>query len=341
MNSESLREAFTYLARAGFHRTGRLPLVAARQWKWSWEREAWRRFRAGSPNVQEVAWPKFYWKLEDRSLQALFSALTLGRPEKGWEPPEPLRFLFPTNRRPSYSLISRYGRFVVRSHPEDEGRDFVYFGDDTLYLMQRARKLLELLGSDGVEQPSCLDLCCGGGGVGLALPDFEGRLLGIDLNPHAIELARASARAQALAHYAYECADMGKGLEGRYHLVFGNPPTLSPRLTGADVFHATGTWDDFEALLEAVLDALEPRGRAVFTLFSERTEQRDPAFQALERRLKGERGFTYTVRRVFPLPGGAELCHCALELLPAGEEGSRYVPFKGPAFLLGGLSWRR
>lgn len=341
VDSETLGRAFAYLSALEFHRTGRLPLVAARQWKWSWEREAWRRFQAGRSNVSEVAWPKLYWTLEDSSLRALFCALTLGRPEKGWEPPEPLRFLFTNPGRPLYSLISRFGRFILRSHPEDEGHDFVYFGDDTLYLMERSRDLLKLLLGSGVEQPCCLDLCCGGGGVGLALPPFEGELLGVDLNSHAIELARTTAQAQNLVNYRYRCMDTSEGLEGRFHLVFGNPPTLSSQLTGSDVFHATGTWTQFEALLDSVLGALHPRGRAVFTLFSQRTEGHDPAFSALEKRLKGERGFLYSVRRVFPLKGGTELCHCALELLPRGEIAAHYIPLKGPAFRLGGLSWRR
>lgn len=177
--------------------------------------------------------------------------------------------------------------------------------------------------------------------MGLALPNFEGRLHGIDLNPRAIAYARASAEAQGLANYSYHCTDMTEGLQGRYHLIFGNPPTLSPRLTGNDVFYATGTWECFESLLGTVLASLLPEGRALFTLFSESKDSKDPAFSALERLLTGRRGFTYRVRRVFPLSSTSVLNHCALELLPEGERGDGFIPFEGSAVLLGGVAWRR
>lgn len=338
---EALSSIFSYLEEAGFHQTQRLPLVAARQWSWAWEREAWKRFAEGEPNLGEVAWPALYWSLVPRWERELHRRLTLGRPDKNWQRPEELSPLFPDGCSPRFCVLSRFGRFVLRHHPHYSGEDFVYFGDDTLHLMEHSRRLLQIVGQQVSEPLRCLDLCCGGGGVGLALPEFEGEVLGIDLNPLAVELAAKTAQAQGLLNYSYQCQDVAGGLPGSFHLIFGNPPTLSPSLTGKDVFHATGTWEAFEHLLGLVLESLLPQGRAVFTLFSEWAAGRDEAWDSLGRFLAGKRGFTYTVRREFPLGAGRSLRHCVVELSPESQTEQVFVPLPKGCFLLPGHSWRK
>lgn len=341
LTAEALSSIFSYLDKAAFHRTQRLPLVAARQWSWVWEREAWKRFVEGKPNLGEVAWPALYWSMVARRERELFRRLTLGRPDPKWRRPAELSPLFPEGDSPRFCVISRFGRFILRHHPAHSGDDFVYFGDDTLHLMEHSRRLLQSLQQQVNEPLRCLDLCCGGGGVGLALPDFEGELLGIDLNPLAVELAQKTAQAQELFNYSYQCQDVAGGLPGSFHLIFGNPPTLSPSLTGKDVFHATGTWEAFEHLLGLVLKSLLPEGRGVFTLFSEWAAGRDEAWESLRGLLAGKRGFTYTVRREFPLGSGRSLRHCVVELLPESQPEYAFVDLPGGCYLLPGHTWRK
>ena len=324
---EELRSAFRYLDELDFPRTGRLPLVAARQWKPSWEKEAWRRFKSGLANIHEVAWPRFYLARVEPQVRQLFLALTLGRADDDFARRPELACFYAGGTEsgvPEWTVIHRFGRYILRSHPASSGEDWVYFGDDTLFLMERSRELLKLL-SDSCR---ALDLCCGGGGVGLGLPDFEGDLLGVDLNSPAIELADATARAQGLANYRYKSCDALEGLAGEFELIFGNPPTLSPSLTGRDVFHATGSDDVLPELLEKVLVSLKPTGRAVFTFFSELKDGRDLQWERLKTLLEGRRGCHCYVRREYPLGEGRYLRHSAMELSPAGENELLFEPLQ-------------
>ena len=333
---EKLRAAFQYLNQVGFLKTQRLPLVASRQWHWNDEREALERFRQGLANVSEVGVPRIYWKRESEQLRQLFRSLTLGLPDPEVAAVPELAPFFAGTARPRWSVVARFHRYILRSHPEDTGRDLVYFGDDTLFLMQRARELLNTL-----EGPvELLDLCCGGGGVGLALPDFEGQLLGVDLNSAAIELAESTAFAQELHHYNYKCWNIEQGLEGRYDFIFGNPPTLSPSLTGKDVFHATGTLEAFQQLLEPLLQALKPGGLALLTLFSQ-VNPDDEAFTAIQKTLKDRCGYRYEVRREFSIGSKGVLRHCALELYPDESEKTEFVPLRNAGIQLPALEWRR
>lgn len=337
---EELRKAFRFLDELDFPRTERLPLVAARQWKLSWEKEAWCRFKEGLANLHEVAWPGFYLSREDPMVRRLFLALTLGRTNEDLAQRPELACFYAGGAQsgvPRWTLVHRFGRYVLRSHPALSGEDWVYFGDDTLFLMNRSRELLKLLPGSG----RVLDLCCGGGGVGLGLPGFEGELLGVDLNSVAIELAKRTAGAQDLTNYSYQCCDALEGLEGEFDLIFGNPPTLSPTLTGRDVFHATGSEDVLPDLMERVLVALNPKGRAVFTFFSELSDGRDLQWERLKELLKGRRGCHCYVRREYPLGGGRALRHSALELRPEGEDEQLFESLKSRGIQLPAVKKRQ
>jgi SAM-dependent methyltransferase len=350
---ESLEEAFQYLNRRRFSETGRLPLVASRQWCPDWEAEAFKRFRSGQPNVQEVALPRWYWRLEKNDRRRLFFALTLGRPDSELAHQPELAPFYPVAESkvygegvlqgscPLWTVVPRFGRYVLRSHPDLAAADFVYFGDDTLFLMQRSREFLAQLQGEMERPLTCLDLCCGSGGVGLGLPPFDGEVHGVDLNAVAIQIAHLTAQAQALPNYSYRCCDAETGLEGRFDLVFGNPPTLSPTLTGKDVFHATGTLDAFRSLLSGVMDALKSHGYALLTLFSEVRAGEDAALEAVREVVGKWRGFRYRVRREFSLGGQRTLRHCALELLPESSPTRDFEPLLQRGVQLPWLNWRR
>jgi SAM-dependent methyltransferase len=338
-STDDLSEAFRHLTSLGFAATERIPLVAARQWRPSWERQAFRRFLRRMSNVDEVGLPGFYLAMESHRTRRLYRALTLGRADPELAASDELKPLYQGGQeaRPFWTVVHRFGRFVVRSHPSSEGRDWVYFGDDTLFLMRRSRELMALLNGPR----NCLDLCCGGGGVGLALPPFQGELLGVDLNGTAIELAQGVARAQGLENYHYRCTDAAEGLTGQFDLIFGNPPTLSPALTGRDVFHATGNENVLPELLEHVLPSLTDRGMALFTFFSQVEGDRDEQWERLGKLLKGRRGFKCYARREYPLGSGKRLRHSALELMPRGTDDAVFEPLDFSGIQLPGVAWRK
>ena len=352
---EELKGLFAYLDREGFAASQRLPLVASRQWWPGGEMESWRRFRRGDPNLHEVAVPAWDWAAHGKQNRSLFERLTLGRAANGWSRPDEVEVLFDRavpngwnldfssvdEASPLWTVVARFGRYILRSHPAMAGDHFVYFGDDTLFLMEQCRRLLAELQQEGTQRVRCLDLCCGGGGVGLSLPIFQGELQGLDLNPAAVALASSTARAQGLSHYNYECSDILEGLSGEYDLIFGNPPTLDPKLTGQDVFYATGSLDVLASILESCLTALSERGRAAMTVFSAVRDGRDETLDVVRKVLGERRGLTYRVRREFALREGLKLRHALLVLKPLRDTSQEVVPLAKPGWNLPGLSWRR
>jgi SAM-dependent methyltransferase len=337
---EELQQALRWLDSVHFPVTAALPLFTARHWSPGMERRARWRYRRGLDNVEEVAVPRWYWRGLPAVLAPLFRALTLGQ---GGLDSDPLACLLDARGWPRWRLVPRFSRYLLHSRPEADGPSLVYFGDDTLFLMERARRLL-------AEQPRpcrVLDLCCGGGGVGLALPPFEGELIGVDVNPTAISLARLAAQAQGLTHHSYLCADATTLLrEQKFDLVVGNPPTLPPELGGQTTLYATGSSANLLTLLVCLLEALTPAGRALLTVFSTASGRGEKAGDPLRRELSSLlgpcRGYTYTVRRQFPLAGGRFLRHVALSVeAESATRGERFEDLTAGGFALPGFTWRR
>lgn len=342
LEPDELRAALLALETMGYSATSRLPLFAARHWSPARERQAYLRYRDGSCNIEEVAVPRWYWRRLPSSLAPLFEQLTLGR-RAGSPSLTALRPLW-DGELPRWRLVRRFDRYVLHSRPEVTDDSLVYFGDDTLFLMAGARRLLACL--EGRDRVRVLDLCCGGGGVGLGLPLFEGELVGVDIHEPAIALAHLAAQAQELTNYSYRCAEAEAVLDESYDLVVGNPPTLSPELGGRPTLYATAPASRFLDLIDRLRHTLTPPGRALFTVFSQArgqgAEAEDPLRRELATLLTPWRGYLYSVRRQFSLGGGAWLRHVALEILPqAAERGERFeAPAKG-GLQLPALEWRR
>ena len=337
----NLKQAFSWLDEVGYSETSCWPLFAARCWSWRQELRAWQRFRDGQCNVEEVAVPRWYWQRQPSDHFSLFQGLSLGRPPKGWPLPQPLREIAGPSGDPNWRVVPRFGRYILASLPHHPGDDYVYFGDDTLYLMQSGRALIERLSPDG--QLSVLDLCCGGGGVGLGLPKFEGSLLGVDINPQAIALARSAAEAQGLTNYSYHLGSVEDVLNRKYDLIIGNPPSLPSELGGQSTVYATGSSAQWIAWLEKLLTCLSPTGRALLTVFSladgPLEASRDPLRSTLSETIR--RGYRYLVRRQFPMPQGRWLRHVSLEIKPLSEESQEQFVLSAESFQLPGLAWRR
>lgn len=299
------------------------------------EARARERFRGGLDNLHEVAVPRLYWRALKPELRRLFDFVSLGRPDPELAATSELQVLAPRGERATWLVIPRFARYLVCGHPEDHGKDYVYFGDDTLFLMASAQELV--LSHPGGR---VLDLCCGGGGVSLPLSDFDGSVSGIDLNPVAIELAHNCAQAQQLENYDFQHGDALAALQQPFDLVIGNPPTLSPELTGKEAFHATGSLELFLSILEAVVACLTPTGEAMMTVFSAAESNRDDStFEQIKSCLQGKAGFQYRVRRHYPLGEGRFLRHVALHIAPQ-YEGPNLLELRG-GLQLPALAWRR
>ena len=341
LEATELSRVFAWLDSIGFSQTSRWPLFAARSWSSRQEIQAWKRYRSGLCNLQEVAIPRLYWRGLPPVVKRLFRALTLGEPLSKADLAAELFPLLGSDGQPKWRVIPRFGRYILASPPDLQDEQFVYFGDDTLYLMQRGRELLAR--SSELRDFRVLDLCCGGGGVGLGLPVFHGSLLGVDINPQAIELARLATEAQGLESYRYHLGTVEEVLESDYDLVIGNPPSLPPEIGARTTVYASGStarWLEWLVLLE---NRLSDSGRLLVTVFSvadgPASDALDPLRGELTQRLR--RGFRYTVRRQFPMAGGRWLRHVALELLPQEERAGEEFVGPSPSLQLPALAWRR
>lgn len=356
LNLDDWRKCIQYLEQKNFGEYQRLPFIASRHWRLQWEREAWQRFRQARSNIHEVAIPKLYWWLHGMKRDSLFSSVTLGNLQHGQPSQEELNVLYCRStlsefdidtselpaKCPCWTIVPRFDRFIIRSHPSLAGRDFVYFGDDTLYLMAKSRQLLQVVREEiERDEIQCLDLCCGSGGVGLGLPPFKGSLEGLDLNPAAIAVAEMAAQAQGLKHYQYHCTDALSGMSGYYDLIFGNPPTLDPKLTGKEVFHATGGLELFASILGNCLQTLAPDGRAILTVFSVERDGIDESYELIKEIVGLKRGFLYRVRREFALEGNCRLRHSSLEFFPDSEPKEPSFSAAQGGWQLPALKWRR
>ncbi len=324
LDPAELRELFAHLDRAGFPATARFPLFTARTWSFQRERRVWQTFRTGRCNVEEAAFPGLFLHRLEPTRRALFRRCCLAEPGTVKLGPPSLESYL--GGRPAWRILHRFGRYHLGS-PERrmDQPDFVYFGDDTLALMARGRQVALEMSREGAP-PEVLDLCCGGGGVGRAVADVSRSVLGLDIHPSSIDLARAVTAAQGLdANCCYRVADVFSGPLPPCDLVLGNPPTLPPELATRQALFAVGPSDRYLQLLERLLCSLSSHGRVLLTHFSVASTPRgtDSIYTALLERLGDSRPIRYRVRRQMPLAAGGWLRHVLLEI---GVESGRAQP---------------
>ncbi len=344
--TKQLHNLFERLEDLGFAESARVPVFAARCWSPALEFEAWRRFRASLPNLTEVAVPSWYNKGLGAEQRQLFEGLSLGL----CPPPESLLGLTARclGNPQRWLVLARFGKYFLASHPAwTQDPWYVYFGDDTLLLMAVGRETTQELQQANEGPLAVLDLCCGGGGVGLALAPFAGSLLGLDFNPVAVSLAERLSKVYGLrSTFTYRVADVFFEDFDSYDLIIGNPPTLPPELSREELLFAVGGRERFLSLLAKLECALKASGRMVLTLFSvapkRKSSEGDLTYLGLVKMLEGRRGFRYTVRRQFRLGNGGCLRHVLLEIFPLSEAPEESFCLGSPGhFELPFLNWRR
>ena len=105
-----------------------------------------------------------------------------------------------------------------------------------------------------------LDLCCGGGWLGITLKEENSSVIGSDLNPRALEISRFNARMNGVAGIDWRLGSWYEKVPEKFDLIISNPPfVISPG--GQSVALDT---EDNETVIPSVLggiaDRLNPGG---------------------------------------------------------------------------------
>lgn len=112
--------------------------------------------------------------------------------------------------------------------------------------------LIEELKKNNVTKFSALDLCCGSGCIGLALGKAfpKAQILGIDINPQAIELSNENKELNKIKNIEFLQSDLYKNLHINFKcdLIVSNPPYLAKHEL-QDLSPEVKNWEDHNALL--------------------------------------------------------------------------------------------
>jgi hypothetical protein len=186
--------------------------------------------------------------------------------------------------------------------------EFVYLGDDSGLLIEAAWEWLR-----GRGRGRALDLCCGCGVVGQALPGGFSEVHGLDANATAIELAQVNLELNQLGHhYQYCVSDLWSRAEGLYDFVVGNPPSLP---VASHLLYAHGGPNPAALTLgcvQGLLHHLAIGGRCLLLAFS----VREQLYEQICQLLPDEFSLLYQPRRRLPMtdPDLGYMEHCWIRI---------------------------
>ncbi|MFH1054661.1 MAG: HemK2/MTQ2 family protein methyltransferase [Candidatus Altiarchaeota archaeon] len=133
-----------------------------------------------------------------------------------------------------------------------------------------AEDSLLLAGNVVVEGGSVLDIGTGTGIQALNAAKDAEYVVGVDINPAAVELARRNAQANGIGNVKFIVSDLFENVEGRFDTVIFNPPYLPVSEDGSLAKAWSGGHDGVEVIdrfIKQVKGHLNQRGR-VFLLAS-------------------------------------------------------------------------
>ena len=185
----------------------------------------------------------------------------------------------------------------------------VFFGPDTY----RFATLIEAELQSRPMGPGAriLDIGCGAGPGGitaaLACPAVQPELLLADINPRALEFARANAALAGLADASLQQSNLFEAVQGRFELIVANPPYLVD--AGERTYrHGGGPLGSGLSLriVQGGLTRLAPGGRLVLYTGAPVVEGRDPFLDEVAPLLE-QAGCPFSYREIDPDVFGEEL----------------------------------
>ncbi|MBY0352855.1 peptide chain release factor N(5)-glutamine methyltransferase [Candidatus Babeliales bacterium] len=114
--------------------------------------------------------------------------------------------------------------------------------------------LIDVMRASGRADWRILDLCTGSGciALGLAAAFANAQVIGIDKNPHAVDLAKRNARHNKLEHVLFIESDLFENLDPtlRFDIIISNPPYISNE-SYQQLSTEVVAWEDKQALVAA------------------------------------------------------------------------------------------
>lgn len=156
------------------------------------------------------------------------------------------------------------------------GREVYYVGRDSF-------DLAEALPRNAVQR--VLDLCTGSGVQALCAAARADEVVGVDINPRAVQFARANSLLNGIDNASFFEGDLFAPVAGRrFDLVVANPPFVAAPVGTSTLYRDGGALGDdvLLALLNGLSDYLAPDGEAyVITQFVRRPDEADVLGAAL------------------------------------------------------------
>ncbi|MDB5869581.1 MAG: Protein-N(5)-glutamine methyltransferase PrmC, methylates polypeptide chain release factor [Polaromonas sp.] len=211
------------------------------------------------------------------------------------------------------------GQLYAHSAYPTADADAVFFGPDsyrfvTLIEVELARQGLN-------ESARILDIGCGAGPGGMAAalanPAGGAELLLADINPRALDFARANAALAGLAEVRFEHSNLFESVAGRFDLIVANPPYLVD--AGERTYRHGGGELGSRLSLRIVREGLKrlaPGGRLILYTGAPVVDGHDPFFEEASSLLR-QAGCAFSYRDIDPDVFGEELA------MPAYDHAER------------------
>jgi methylase of polypeptide subunit release factors len=137
----------------------------------------------------------------------------------------------------------------------------LYLGGDSYGLARLAGR------PGGARGRDALDLCTGSGVAALHAARFYDRVVGVDINPRAINFARFNALLNGLGNVAFEVGDLYAGL-GAFDLITANPPFVPTARPGGLIYRdgGAGGQEILARVVAGLSEHLRPGGACAIVL---------------------------------------------------------------------------
>lgn len=149
--------------------------------------------------------------LQNDVFDLMMSAELLQAVDKGW--------------RAKLRISSIGDTLFAHSSFPTQASDAVFFGPDTYRFVKELYSTLAVLHAP---IKRAVDIGTGSGAaailVAAALPEAE--VIGVDINPHALDLARVNAAAAGCKNVSFKYSNLLEQTEGTFDLIVANPPYL-------------------------------------------------------------------------------------------------------------------